>query len=61
MGKQITRIRLLQRPGPVKDGSRRSGQRWELVARTHTHMHVHAHRHTVMTVGRTQLKSCNHV
>ncbi len=36
MGKQITRIRLLQRPGPVKDGSRRSRQRWELVVHTHT-------------------------
>lgn len=36
MGKQITRIRLLQRPGPVKDGSRRSRQRWELYVYVHT-------------------------
>lgn len=38
MGKQITRIRLLQRPGPVKDGSRRSRQRWELVVHTYKHL-----------------------
>ncbi|CAF91689.1 unnamed protein product [Tetraodon nigroviridis] len=45
MGKQITRIRLLQRPGPVKDGSRRNRQRWELYVYVHT-LTVITHTHT---------------
>lgn len=44
MGKQITRIRLLQRPGPVKDRSRRSRQRWELYVYVHT-LTVMTHTH----------------
>lgn len=49
MGKQITWIRLLQRPGPVKDGSRRSRQRWDL--------YVYVHTLTVMTHTR-KLRWC---